>query len=88
MTTAMKIDYAFPLWARRTRLSLQGNNVFSTRVVYRVDPVTGRGYVWGEGAFDPDHVHGLNDYVKTGTVDDPSNYSGGAEWRLQFDVDL
>jgi len=57
-------------------------------VIYRVDPVTGHGYVWGEGAFDPEHVHGLNDYVKSALVDDPSNYSGGAAWRLQFDVDI
>jgi len=28
------------------------------------------------------------DYVKSALVDDPSNYSGGAAWRLQFDVDI
>ncbi|TMQ72720.1 MAG: TonB-dependent receptor [Candidatus Eisenbacteria bacterium] len=88
MITDLKLNYGFPLWGRRGDFSLQGNNVFSTHVVYRVDPVTGKGYVWGEGAFDPDHVHGLNDYVRTGTAEDPSNYSGGAEWRLQLDVDL
>ena len=86
--TDLKLNYGFPLFNRRCDLSLQGNNIFGTKVIYRVDPVTGHGYVWGEGVFDPNHVHGLNDYVKTALADDPSNYSGGAAWRLQFDVDL
>jgi len=86
--TDLKLNYGFPLFDRRCDLSLQGNNIFGTKVIYRVDPVTGHGYVWGEGAFDPEHVHGLNDYVKSALVDDPSNYSGGAAWRLQFDVDI
>ena len=76
--TDLKLNYGFPMVDRRCDVSLQGNNMFGTKVIYRVDPVTGKGYVWGEGAFDPNHVHGLNDYVKTGLVDDPSNYSGGA----------
>jgi hypothetical protein len=88
VTTDLRINRSFPVGGRRLDLSFQGNNIFGTRVIYRVDPVTGKGYVWGVGAFDPNYVHGLNDYVRTGTVDDPSNYSGGAEWRLQVDVDL
>jgi outer membrane receptor protein involved in Fe transport len=88
VTTDMRLNRSFPVAGRRLDISFQGNNIFGTRVIYRVDPVTGNGYVWGVGAFDPNYVHGLNDYVRTGTVNDPSNYSGGAEWRLQLDVDL
>jgi outer membrane receptor protein involved in Fe transport len=88
VTTDMKLDRSFGLIGRRWVASLQATNIFGTRVIYRVDSVTGKGYVWGEGQFDPGYVHGLSDYVKTGTVDDPSNYSGGAEWRLMLDVDF
>ena len=88
VTTDLKLNRWFKLARRRFEISLQGTNVFGTRVIYRVDPVTGQGYVWGVGAFDPAHVHGLNDYVRQGTVEDPSNYGPGAQWRLQLDVDL
>jgi len=88
VTTDFKVDRAFRFGGSHVDLSLIGNNIFSNHLIYRVDSVTGRGYVWGEGEFDPNYVHGLNDYVKTGTVDDPSNYGPGAEWRLQLDVDF
>jgi outer membrane receptor protein involved in Fe transport len=88
LTTDLKINRWFKVMTRRFELSLQGTNIFDNHVIYRVDPVTGRGYVWGQGAFDPAHVHGLDEYVKTGTVDDPSNYGPGAQWRLQVDVDI
>jgi hypothetical protein len=88
VTTDVKVNRWFRIGHRRFDVSLQGTNVFGTKVIYRVDPVTGRGYVWGEGAFDPANVHGLNDYIRTGTVEDPSNYGPGAEWRLQLDVDI
>ena len=88
VTTDLKLNRWFKLMHRRFEFSLQGTNIFGTRMIYRVDPVTGRGYVWGEGAFDPTNVHGLNDYVRQGTVEDPSNYGPGAQWRLQFDVDI
>jgi outer membrane receptor protein involved in Fe transport len=88
ITTDLKINRWFRMMDRRFDFSIQGTNIFSNHLIYRVDPVTGKGYVWGEGRFDPTYVHGLNDYVKTGTVDDPSNYGPGAQWRLQLDVDL
>ncbi|HTQ41871.1 MAG TPA: TonB-dependent receptor [Polyangiaceae bacterium] len=88
MTTDIKFDRSFLIGTRRFDVSLQGNNVFSAYLINRVDPVTGKGYVWGQGEFDPAHVSGLNDYVRQGTVDDPSNYGPGAQWKLQLDVDL
>ena len=47
----------FQLMKRRFDLSVQGTNIFNGHLVYRVDPVTGRGYEWGKGAFDPNTVH-------------------------------
>ena len=88
VTTDVKINRWFKMMGRRFDASLQGTNVFDNHLIYRVDSVTGHGYVWGEGQFNPNYVHSLNDYVKTGTVDDPSNYGAGAQWRLQLDVDL
>ncbi len=88
VTTDMKVNRWFRAMGRRFDLSLQATNIFNNRLINRVDPVTGRGYVWGQGAYDPTNVSGLTDYVRTGTVDDPSNYGPGAQWRLQLDVDL
>jgi len=88
ITTDFKVNRWFNAMGRRFDLSLQGTNVFDNHLIYRVDPVSGKGYVWGEGRFDPDHVNGLTDFVRTGTVDDPSNYGPGAAWRLQLDVDF
>ncbi len=88
ITTDLKLNHYFQLMSRRFDLSVQGTNIFNAHLIYRVDPVTGQGYVWGKGAFDPNHVNGLNDFVRTGTVDDPSNYGPGAQWRLQLDVDF
>jgi hypothetical protein len=88
ITVDLKVDRRLGFLGRRFVLSLQGMNVFNNYLINRVDPVTGRGYVWGVGQFDPDYVHGLNDFVKTGTADDPSNYGPGAQWRLQVDVDF
>jgi len=73
---------------RRFDLSLQGNNIFGTEVIYRIDPITGVGYKAGAGLFDPANIHNLTPNTIIGTLDDPSNYGGGAAWRLQFDVDL
>jgi len=88
ITTDVKLDRWFRVFGTRCDISLQGLNIFNNYLIYRVDPVTGRGYVWGQGAFDPNYVHGLNETVRTATVDDPSNYGPGAEWRLQIDFDL
>ena len=88
ITTDLKLNHWFKAMGARFDASLQGTNIFNNRVVYRVDPVTGGGYVWGVGRFDPNHVHSLDDYVRVGTADDPSNYGPGTEWRLQLDVDF
>jgi hypothetical protein len=88
VTTDIKVNRWFKMGGRRFDLSLQGTNIFNNYLIYRVDPVTGKGYIWGEGRFDPNYVHSLNDFVRIGTVDDPSNYGPGAQWRLQLDVDL
>jgi len=79
------------IYAYGYQLTADGNdpiNIFNAFLINRVDDVTGKGYVWGQGEFNPTYVHGLNDYVHQGTVDDPSNYGPGAQWRLQLDVDL
>jgi hypothetical protein len=68
-------------------VSLQGTNVFGNHIIYRVDPITGKGYVYGQGKFDP-AVFSLTPNYITGTLNDPSNYGPGAQWRLQLDVDL
>lgn len=88
VTTDLKVNRWFRAFDRRFDVSLQGTNIFNNHVIYRVDPITGKGYVWGKGAYDPTNVNGLNDFVRTGTVDDPSNYGPGTQWRLQLDVDL
>ncbi len=88
VTTDLKINRWFKMMGRRFDLSLQGTNIFNNYLPSRIDAITGRGYIWGEGQFDPTYVHSLNQFVKTGTVDDPSNYGPGAQWRLQFDVDI
>ena len=88
ITTDMKLNRWFKLAGKRVDLSLQGINIFSNHLIYRVDQVTGHGYVWGEGEFDPDKVSGVNDFTRTSTVDDPSNYGPGAQWRLSLDVDF
>jgi hypothetical protein len=88
ITTDIKVDRWFRMLGTRFDISLQGTNIFNNYLIYRVDPVTGRGYIWGAGAFDPNNVHGVNQTVKVSTVDDPSNYGPGAQWRLQLDVDL
>jgi len=84
----LKLNRWFRLGSRRFDLSLQGSNVFNTYLYNRVDPITGRGRVWGDGAYDPQRVAGLNEFTRVSQVDDPSNYGPGAQWRLQLDVDL
>lgn len=88
VTTDMKLNHYFTALGHRVDLSLQGTNIFSNHLIYRVDQITGRGYVWGAGEFDPNRVNGVNDYTHISQVDDPSNYGPGAQWRLQLDVDF
>jgi len=88
VTCDLKLNRWFRLGSRRFDLSLQGGNVFNTYVYNRVDPITGRGRVWGDGAYRPPLIAGLNDFTRVSQVDDPSNYGPGAQWRLQLDVDF
>jgi hypothetical protein len=53
----------------------------------RIDPITGRGLVWGDGQYDPRDFSGLTHFSQVSSVDNPSNY-GGTQWRAQLDVDL
>jgi hypothetical protein len=88
VTTDIKLNRWFLLGTRRFDISLQGLNIFSNYLYNRVDAISGLGRVWGVGEYDPAHVAGLNDFVRVGQVDDPSNYGPGSQWRLQLDVDL
>jgi hypothetical protein len=87
-TCDIKLNRWFNLSNRRFDVSLAGTNVFGNHLFNRIDPITGRGRVWGVGQYDPANVPGLTDYTRVSQVDDPSNYGPGAQWRLQLDVDL
>jgi hypothetical protein len=86
--TDIKVDRWFRMMGRRFDISLQGTNVFNNQLIYRVDPVTGRGYVMGQGVFDPINIRNVNDYSISSSLADPSNYGAGPQWRLQLDVDF
>jgi outer membrane receptor protein involved in Fe transport len=64
------------------------SNLFNDHRINRVDAVTGRGRVWGQGEYDPTLFPDVNDYTKVSEVDDPSNYGPGREWRLTLDYDF
>jgi hypothetical protein len=68
---------------------MAGTNIFSNHIVNRVDPITGRGRVFGEGSYDPS-IPELRVTRRTVEefVNDPSNYGPGAQWRLQLDYDF
>ena len=85
--TNLKVDRTFHFGGERLQISLAGINVFGTRVINRVDTVTGKGRVWGVGQYDPS-VYNVNEYTKESEVDDPSNYGAPATWRLIVDFDF
>jgi hypothetical protein len=92
-TTDLRINRTFPAGAHRLDLSLSGLNIFNTHVIYRVDPVTGLGRVWGQGSYDPRlfpllRIPATAEYTRVSQVDDPSNYGPGVQWRLQLDYDF
>jgi len=87
-TLDLRVNRWFKLGTRRLDLGVSGTNIYGTRVVNRVDPVTGEGRVWGKGSYDPSVFPTVNDYVKVSEVDDPSNYGPGAQWRLTLDLDF
>ena len=88
LATDIKADRWFRLMGVKYDISLQGTNVFNNMMIYRIDSNTGRGYVLGNGNFDPASARSLTDYVISSTLNDPSNYGPGAQWRLQLDVDF
>ncbi len=91
-TCDVKLNRWFKLSDRRFDMSLAVTNLFGEHLYNRIDPVTGLGRVWNEGQYAPDNYARLNDhdreFLRVGSVEDPSNYGPGAQWRLQLDVDL
>jgi hypothetical protein len=87
--TDLKLNRSITLVGRRFDLSMAGTNIFSNHIVNRVDPITGRGRVFGEGSYDPS-IPELRVTRRTVEefVNDPSNYGPGAQWRLQLDYDF
>ena len=65
----------------------RSTNIFHNLSINRVDPITGRGPVWGDGIYDPRDFSNLTDFTRVSSVGNPSNY-GGTQWRAQLDVDL
>ncbi len=88
VTTDLKLNRWFKLANRRFDMSLSGTNVFNNYLYNRIDAITGRGLVWGQGQYDPNHIGQLNDFTRVSQVDNPSNYGPGAQWRLELTVDL
>src|SRR5262249_56391228 len=91
LTTDLRINRSIGLGGRRLDFSLTGINIFNNYLIYRVDPQTGRGRVWGVGSYDlpPSYMNSIPGiYQKQKEVDDPSNYGPGAQWRLALDYDF
>lgn len=88
-TADFKMNRYFKVHDRRYDLSLSGTNIFNNRMIYRINSANGLGRVWGEGGYDPTNPSNvLSSTSKVINLDDPSNYGGGTQWRLQLDVDL
>jgi outer membrane cobalamin receptor len=88
MTTDLRLNHWFKMGRQRLDISLAGTNIFDNRLINRVDPVTGKGRVWGVGSYDPALFPRINDYTRISQVDDPSNYGMGAVYRLSLDYDF
>jgi hypothetical protein len=90
MTTDLRVNRRFLLAGRRFDIGVAVTNVFNEHRINRVDQVTGRGRVWGEGEYDPALFPEVedNEFVRVGQVADPSNYGPGREWRFSFDYDF
>ena len=87
ITTDVRVNRFFRLGEHRLDISLAGLNIFGTRVINRVDRVTGQGRVWGVGQYDP-NVFEVDEYTKVSEVDDPSNWGPPATWRVTLDYDF
>jgi carboxypeptidase family protein/TonB-dependent receptor-like protein/outer membrane beta-barrel protein len=88
IATDVKLNHYIRFGGQRIDLGIAGLNVFGARIVNRVDPVTGKGRVWGAGRYDPNVFPDVNAFVKTSDIDDPSNYGPGAQWRVSLDYDF
>ena len=87
ITADIKLNHYLQFGGQRIDLGIAGLNVFGNRIINRVDRVTGRGRVWGEGEYDR-AVFDVNEFVKVSQVDDPSNYGPPAQWRVTLDYDF
>jgi carboxypeptidase family protein/outer membrane beta-barrel protein/TonB-dependent receptor-like protein len=89
ITTDLKLNRSITVAGRKLDLSVAGTNIFNNYIINRVDPITGRGRVFGEGSYDPS-IPELQVTRRTVEqfVNDPSNYGPGSQWRLQLDYDF
>jgi hypothetical protein len=90
MSTDLRINRRFFVAGRKFDIGAAVTNLFNEHRINRVDNVTGRGRVWGEGEYDPllfPEVAG-NEFIRVGQVNDPSNYGPGREWRFSLDYDF
>jgi outer membrane receptor protein involved in Fe transport len=90
ITTDVRFNRYIPMGSRRLDFSITGTNIFNNFVINRVDPVSGRGRVWGAGSYDPALFPDTrnDNFLKQSQVDDPSNYGPGAQWRMSLDYDF
>jgi outer membrane receptor protein involved in Fe transport len=88
ITADMRVNHYFRFNGHRLDVSLAGLNVFSNRLIYRVDRVTGEGRVWGKGEYDGAYFPDINEYTYISQILDPSNYGPGAQYRLSIDYDF
>ena len=65
---------------------------FPYQLIYRVDRITGHGRKWGEGQYSYDRLRGVNprdlENLRVSDLEDPSNYSSTAQYRLTVDYDF
>jgi outer membrane cobalamin receptor len=87
-TLDVRLNRYFKIGGRRLDLGLAGINVFGTRVIQRVDRVTGAGREWGVGEYDRALFPDVNEFIRIAEVEDPSNYGPPAQWRLTLDYDF
>ncbi len=56
LTTDLTLSRGFKLFGHKTELSVRGNNIFGAKLVYNIDPITGKGYKMGSGLFAPGYI--------------------------------
>jgi hypothetical protein len=94
ITTDIRLNRWFRMMGQRFDIGFTGTNIFNNYLIYRIDPVTGKGRVWGQGSYDwtkfapSDRTPTALAYKYTSEIADPSNYGPGAQWRLSLDVDF